>query len=91
MSEKTVLRPRIVVPQSGDPKFQDLHRYALHLLEGEDPVQTAHNASLLFLPIVNAFQHAGITDLDWVPSIYIEVGSREYEVGLGTNAVSGWR
>ena len=35
---------------------------------------------VLFLTVVNAFQHAGITDLDWVPSLYIEVGSREYEV-----------
>jgi len=80
MSDKTVLRPRIVDLQSGDPKLQDLHRYALHLLGGEDAAQTAHNASLLFLAVVNAFQHAGITDLDWVPSLYIEVDSREYEV-----------
>jgi poly-beta-hydroxyalkanoate depolymerase len=80
MSSKTVLRPRITDLQSGDPKLQDLHRYALHLLQGQDSAQTAHNASLLFLTVVNAFQHAGITDLDWVPSLYIEVASREYEV-----------
>ena len=82
MSSKTVLRPRISDLQSGDPKLQDLHRYALHLLQGQDPAQTAHNASLLFLTVVNAFQHAGITDLDWVPSLYIEVASREYEVSV---------
>ena len=82
MSSKTVLRPRISDLQSGDPKLQDLHRYALHLLKGQDPAQTAHNASLLFLTVVNAFQHAGITDLDWVPSLYIEVASREYEVSV---------
>jgi hypothetical protein len=80
MSSKTVLRPRVSDLQSGDPKLQDLHRYALHLLQGQDPLRTAHNASLLFLTVVNAFQHAGITDLDWVPSLYIEVASREYEV-----------
>jgi hypothetical protein len=90
MSDKTVLRPRIVDLQSGDPKLQDLHRYALHLLGGEDPVQTAHNASLLFLTDVNAFQHAGITDLDWVPSLYVEVDSREYEVSRrGMSVCSG--
>jgi hypothetical protein len=83
MSSKTVLRPRISDLQSGDPKLQDLHRYALHLLQGQDPAQTAHNASLLFLTVVNAFQHTGITDLDWVPSLYIEVASREYEVSVG--------
>jgi hypothetical protein len=82
MSSKTVLRPRITDLQSGDPKLQDLHRYALHLLQGQDPTRTAHNASLLFLTVVNAFQHAGITDLDWVPSLYIEVASREYEVSV---------
>ena len=80
MSSKTVLRPRITDLQSGDPKLQDLHRYALHLLQGQDPMQTARNASLLFPTVVNAFQHAGITDLDWVPSLDIEVASREYEV-----------
>jgi hypothetical protein len=77
---KTDLRPRIVELQSGDPKVQDLHRYALHLLGGEDPAQTAHNASLLFLTVVNAFQHAGITDLVWVLSLYHKVASMEYEV-----------
>jgi hypothetical protein len=83
MSSKTVLRPRITDLQTGDPKLQDLHRYALHFLQGQDPAQTAHNASLLFLTVVNAFQHTGITDLDWVPSLYIEVASREYEVSVG--------
>jgi len=82
MSSKTVLRPRITDLQSGDPKLQDLHRYALYLLQGQNPTRTAHNASLLFLTVVNAFQHAGITDLDWVPSLYIEVASREYEVSV---------
>jgi hypothetical protein len=80
MSMKTDLRPRIVDLQSGDPKLQDLHRYASHLLRMEDPAQTAHNASPLFLTVVNAFQHAGITDLVWVLSLYNEVASREYEV-----------
>jgi hypothetical protein len=37
----------------------------------------------LFFTVVNAFQHAGITDLDWVPSLYIKVASREYEVSVG--------
>ena len=55
----------------------------LALLQGRGPAQTAHSASLLFLIVVNAFQHAGITDLDWVPSLYIEVASREYEVSVG--------
>ena len=92
MSSKTVRRPRISDLQSGDPKLQDLHRYALHLLQGQDPTRTAHNASLLCLTLVTAFQHAGITDLDWVPSLYIEVASREYEVSVGvTETTDGVR
>jgi hypothetical protein len=80
MSTKIILRPQITDLQTDDPKLQVLHCYALHLSQREDPAQTAHNASLLFLTVVNAFQHAGITDLDWVPSLYIEVASKEYEV-----------
>jgi hypothetical protein len=53
MSSKTVLRSRITDLQSGDPKLQDLPRYALHLLQGQDPKRTAHNASLLFLTVVS--------------------------------------
>jgi hypothetical protein len=79
-SDITVLCPQTVNLQSGDPKLQDLHQYALHLPREEDPAQMAHNASLLFLTVVNTFQHTGITDLDWVPSLYIEVDSKECEV-----------
>ena len=77
MSSKIVLRPRITDLQSGGPKLQALHRRALHLLQGQSPIEAVHNASLLFLTVVNAFQHAGITDLDWVPNLYIEVASKE--------------
>ena len=77
---KIVLRPSLSDLQTGDRHLKELHRYALTLVQRSEPDQVARNASLLYLTVVNAFKQAGLTELDWVPSLYIEVGSREYEV-----------
>ena len=78
--EKTVIRPRLKDVAEGDVHLANLSAYAKLLVSGEDPDRAAHNAGLLYLTIIDAFQQTGITNVQWSPNLILEIGSREYEV-----------
>jgi hypothetical protein len=80
MMEKTVIRPRLKDLAEGDVHLANLSAYAKLLVSGEDPDRAAHNAGLLYLTIIDAFQQTGITNVQWSPNLILEIGSREYEV-----------
>jgi hypothetical protein len=37
-------------------------------------------AGLHYVAAINAFQQAGISDVQWNPNLLLEIGSRDYEV-----------
>lgn len=78
--EKTIISPRLDDLAEGDIHLANLSTYAKHLVSVEDPDRAAHNAGLLYLTVIVAFQPAGITNVQWSPSLILEIGSREYEV-----------
>jgi hypothetical protein len=78
--EKTVIRPRLDHLADGDVHLANLSVYAKHLVSVENPDRAAHNAGLLYLTVIDAFQQVGITNVQWSPNLILEIGSREYEV-----------
>jgi hypothetical protein len=78
--EKIVIRPRLKDLAEGDVHLANLSAYSKHLVSAGDPDRAAHNAGLLYLTIIVAFQQAGITNVQWSPNLILEIGSREYEV-----------
>lgn len=77
---RIVIRPKLEDLAGADPHLRNLHRYALHLVQGSNRHRAAQNASLLYLTMMHAFQQAGMTDLEWSPNLCLEVGEQEYEV-----------
>ncbi|KAJ9091913.1 hypothetical protein QFC21_007026 [Naganishia friedmannii] len=80
--EKTVIRPRLKDLAGGDVHLANLSAYAKSLVSIEDRDRAAHNAGLLYLTIIDAFQQTGITDVKWSPNLILEIGSREYEIDI---------
>jgi hypothetical protein len=78
--EKTIISPKLDDLAEGDIHLANLSAYAKHLVSVEDPDRAAHNAGLLYLTVIVAFQQAGITNVQWSPNLILEIGSREYEV-----------
>ena len=78
--EKKIISPRLDDLAEGDIHLANLSAYAKHLVSVEDPDRAAHNAGLLYLTVIVAFQQAGITNVQWSPNLILEIGSREYEV-----------
>jgi hypothetical protein len=78
--EKIVIRPRLKDLAEGDVHLANLSAYAKVLVSVEDPDRAAHNAGLLYLTIIDGFQQAGISNVQWSPNLILEIGSREYEV-----------
>ena len=85
--DKTVIRPRLKDLAEGDVHLANLSAYAKLLVSGEDPDKAAHNAGLLYLTIIDAFQQTGITNVQWSPNLILEIGSREYEVSASCNII----
>ncbi|KAJ9091664.1 hypothetical protein QFC21_007139 [Naganishia friedmannii] len=80
--EKTVIRPRLKDLAEGDVHLANLSAYAKLLVSVEDRERAAHNAGLLYLTIIDAFQQIGITNVQWSPNLILEIGSREYEIDI---------
>lgn len=79
--EKTLISPKLKDLDEGDVHLANLSAYAKHLVSMDDPDKAARNAELLYLTVIDAFQQAGITNVQWSPNLILEIGSREYEVG----------
>ena len=55
-------------------------RYIRHSLDRHDPGEIAHNAALVYLAMFTAFRNAKLWELDWAPSLSLDIGDREYEI-----------
>lgn len=65
VTEKKIFRPRLDDLAEGDIHLANLSAYAKHLVFVEDLDRAAHNARPLDLTVINAFQQAGITNVQW--------------------------
>ena len=79
-STKTVIRPTAEALSHADPTLFEMIRYIRHLLDRHDPGEIAHNAALVYLAMFTAFRDAKLLELDWAPSLSLDIGDREYEI-----------
>jgi hypothetical protein len=77
---KTVIRPTSEALSHADPTLHEMIRYILHVLDRRDPGEIAHNAALIYLAMFTAFRDAKLLELDWAPSLSLDIGDREYEI-----------
>lgn len=79
-SAKTVIRPTAEALSHADPTLFEMIRYIRHALDRPDPGEIAHNAALIYLAMFTAFRDAKLLELDWVPSLSLDIGDREFEI-----------
>lgn len=77
---KTVIRPTSEALSHADPTLHEMIRYIRHVLDRHDPGEIAHNAALVYLAMFTAFRDAKLLELDWAPSLSLDIGDREYEI-----------
>jgi hypothetical protein len=77
---KTVIRPTAEALSHADPTLHEMIRYILHVLDRRDHGEIAHNAALVYLAMFTAFRDAKLLELDWAPSLSLDIGDREYEI-----------
>jgi hypothetical protein len=77
---KTVIRPTSEALSHADPTLHQMIRYIRHVLDRHDPGEIAHNAALIYLAMFTAFRDAKLLELDWAPSLSLDIGDREYEI-----------
>jgi hypothetical protein len=79
---KTVIRPTSEALSHADPTLHEMIRYIGHVLDRHDPGEIAHNAALIYLAMFTAFRDAKLLELDWAPSLSLDIGDREFEIEL---------
>jgi hypothetical protein len=77
---KTVIRPTSEALSHADPTLHEMIRYIRHVLDRDDPGEIAHHAALVYLAMFTAFRDAKLLELDWAPSLSLDIGDREYEI-----------
>jgi len=77
---KTVIRPTSEALSHADPTLHEMIRYIRHVLDRHDPREIAHNAALVYLAMFTAFRDTKLLELDWAPSLSLDIGDREYEI-----------
>jgi len=77
---KTTIRPTAEALSHADPTLFEMIRYIRHVLDRHDPSEIAHNAALIYLAMFTAFRDAKLLELDWVPSLSLDIGDREFEI-----------
>jgi len=77
---KTVIRPTAEALTHANPTLFEMIRYIRHALDRHDPGEIAHNAALIYLAMFTAFRDAKLLELDWAPSLSLDIGDREYEI-----------
>jgi len=77
---KTVIRPTSEALSHADPTLHEMIRYIRHVLDRHDPGEIAHHAALVYLAMFTAFRDAKLLELDWAPSLSLDIGDREFEI-----------
>ena len=77
---KTIIRPTAEALSHADPTLFEMIRYIRHVLDRHDPAEIAHNASLIYLAMFTAFRDAKLLELEWVPSLSLDIGDQEFEI-----------
>jgi hypothetical protein len=77
---KTVIWPTSEALSCADPTLHEVIRYIRHVLDRHDPDETADNAALEHPAMFTAFRDAKLLELDWVPSLYPDIGDREFQI-----------
>jgi hypothetical protein len=85
---KTIIRPTLEALSNADPTLFEMIRYIRYVIDRKDPSEAAHNAALIYLAVFTAFKEEKLLELDWVPSLSLDIGDKEFEiviskVGLG--------
>jgi len=86
---KTIIRPTAEALSHADPTLFEMIRYIRHVLDRHDPAKIAHHAALVYLAMFTAFRDAKLLELDWAPSLSLDIGDREFEIVI--SEVSGFR
>ena len=74
------INPTMSDLERGDPHLPEMISFLRHLVQGKTQREAAKNAALAYLALMTAFQQEGMVELEWVPSLAIDVGDIEYEV-----------
>ena len=80
--DRAILRPTLSDLQAGDGYLSEMQRYIRHLVAVSDKTAAAHNASLAYLAMMQAFAEEGLLRLAWAPRLVIDLGEKEFEVCL---------
>lgn len=88
---KIVIRPTSEALSQADPTLHGMIRYIRHVLDRYDPSEIAHNAALIYLAMFTTFRDAKLLELDWAPSLSLDIGDREFEIVIShVSAVSDY-
>ena len=74
---KTVIWPTSEALSHANPTLHEMIRYIRHVLDGHDPGEIAHNAALIYLAMFTAFRDPKLLELDWAPSLSLDIGDRD--------------
>lgn len=77
---KTIIRPTPEALSTADSTLFEMIRYVRHVINRHDPSEAAHNAALVYLAVVTAFKDEKLLELDWVPSLSLDIGDNEFEI-----------
>ena len=77
---KTIIRPTAEALSHADPTLFEMIRYIRHVLDRHDSSEIAHNAAMIYLAMFTAFKDAKLLELDWAPSLSLDIGDREFEI-----------
>jgi hypothetical protein len=77
---KTIIRPTAESHSNADPTLFEMIRYIRHVIDRHHPNEASHNASLVYLAVFAAFKDEKLLELDWVPSLSLHIGDKEFEI-----------
>ena len=77
---KAIIHPSVEDLSDPNPTLFEMIRYIRHVLDRHDPAEIAHNAALVYLAMFTAFRDAKLLELDWAPSLSLDIGDREFEI-----------
>ena len=77
---KTIIRPTAEALSHADPTLFEMIRYIRHVLDRHDTSEVAHNAAQIYLAMFTAFGDANLPELDWAPSLSLDIGDQEFEI-----------
>jgi hypothetical protein len=77
---KTIIRPTLEALSNADPTLFEMIRYIRHAIDRKDPSEAARNAALIYLAVFTAFKEEKLLERDWVPSLSLDIGDKEFEI-----------